>query len=321
MTLSFFSKAQLPDNYTHVDQIVWVVDDIEQVIEKWELLGFNQIISLGLLELPNQKVKGKPIDIKLKMALAKLDKAKVIWIEPISNGNVFSAFKSKHQQGALSLMHRFQDSASFIAEVERLKNLGIPVIQQGTVSLPGGEFEYALMDTYMEGKYTLGLVYGADLHQDLINQSPFDATFTQYAFAVSQAEKVSDFWEKVGFPTIEITHPEVREKRYFGKYHDFAMDLGWQRHGDIVYEWCIPLKPPTVYEDHIEKYGEGIQHLGFQVADIDQAIAQWSSRGFAVSQSGAWGEKDQPGSGRFAYINTDRYGGVAIELLWNFKSD
>lgn len=37
----------------------------------------------------------------------------------------------------------------------------------------------------------------------------------------------------------------------------------------------------------------------------------------SLVQSGAWGEKGKPGSGRFAYADTSAIGGVTIELLWN----
>jgi hypothetical protein len=97
------------------------------------------------------------------------------------------------------------------------------------------------------------------------------------------------------------------------------MNLGWQRFGDIPYEWCIPLKPPTVYEDFIINHGEGLQHLGFNVEDIDEVITAFEAKGFYVVQSGSWGAKGQPGSGRFAYIGTAPVGGVLIELLWNYE--
>lgn len=105
---------------------------------------------------------------------------------------------------------------------------------------------------------------------------------------------------------------------YRGQPADFEMNLGWQRHGNIVYEWCLPLKSPTVYEDHMKEHGEGIQHFGFSVTDIDAVIQDYRAKEFSVSMSGAWGEKNQPGSGRFAYIDLESAGGLTMELLWNY---
>ena len=86
-----------------------------------------------------------------------------------------------------------------------------------------------------------------------------------------------------------------------------------------MYEWISPLKGPTVYEDFMRTHGEGVHHLAFDVKDMDRAIARWERTGFKISQSGAWGDEGKPGSGRFAYVDTDAHGGLSIELLWNYR--
>jgi hypothetical protein len=50
---------------------------------------------------------------------------------------------------------------------------------------------------------------------------------------------------------------------------------------------------------------------------MDAAIAALEKLGAPIVQSGGWGEKGRPGSGRFAYADTSAHGGVTIELLWN----
>ena len=35
--------------------------------------------------------------------------------------------------------------------------------------------------------------------------------------------------------------------------------------------------------------------------------------------SGGWGEEGKPGSGKFAYVDTEEFGGESIELLWSYK--
>jgi hypothetical protein len=86
-----------------------------------------------------------------------------------------------------------------------------------------------------------------------------------------------------------------------------------------VYEWILPLKGPTVYQDHLDRHGEGVHHIAFEVPDLDREIARWNSLGFPFVQGGAWGEKGKRGYGRFAYHSTQALGGTDIELLWNYK--
>ncbi len=140
----------------------------------------------------------------------------------------------------------------------------------------------------------------------------------QYAFAIHDPEPVSAFWHLAGLPEFSLVEPELGNKKYYGKRVDHSLIQGWQRHGDVAYEWCIPVKLPIVYEDHIRKHGEGIQHLAFSVKDMDEVLNDFESRGFVNSMGGTWGEEGREGSGRYEYIDLEEAGGVTMELLWNF---
>jgi len=93
------------------------------------------------------------------------------------------------------------------------------------------------------------------------------------------------------------------------------MLLGWGRGSDVVFEWIQSTVGPNVYEEHLQQRGEGFHHLGFNVTDMDAAIAGLRSRGLEVTMSGGWNVNGH--EGRFAYLDADKHGGVTIELLWN----
>lgn len=319
--ITIASEAQLPEPYKKVDQIIWLVDDIDQVTQGWKNFGFQSISSIQEVKFEENQYRGEHQPFTAKVALGKLGDANVSWIQPNEGNSYFKEYLQEHGAVAFSLVHRFPDLQAYEQEIDRLQQLGIAVVQQGKVHNGDGFVHYSFFDTYEKGDYVLGIMSGPDMHANIPPQAPFDGRFTQYAFATNRPEEVSRFWESIGIPAMNITHSPVWEKRYYGKEHDFDMKLGWQRHGSIVYEWCIPLQEPTVYGDHIEKRGAGIQHVGLNVPDIDAAIRQLTAQGFAVAQSGGWGEKGKPGSGRFAYIDTDRFGGLMVELLWSFKNN
>lgn len=321
LSFAFISKAQLPEPYKKVDQIICLVNDIERVTEGWKKFGFQSISGVQEVEFDDNQFRGKTTDFSAKVALGKLGEADVSWLQPLAGESYFAEYHKQHGSVAFSLVHRFPNVQSYEQEIERLQQAGIEVVQQGKVKFGNEDLHYAFFDTYEKGDYVLGITTGPDIHANIPAQAPFSGKFNQYAFATNRPEEVSLFWESIGIPAMNITHTPVWEKRYYGKEHDFDMKLGWQRHGNVVYEWCIPLKEPTVYSDHIEKRGAGIQHLGLNVPDIDEAIRVLAAQGFAVAQSGGWGDKGKPGSGRFAYIDTDRYGGLMVELLWSFKAN
>jgi methylmalonyl-CoA/ethylmalonyl-CoA epimerase len=205
-------------------------------------------------------------------------------------------------------------------EIARLKALGVGVIADTPID--GGPARLVFFDTAQQGKYALGLIYSpageytGSLAAPAVK--PNARRVSQYAFVVRDMPAVSRYWAHLGLPEMSFTHPKLWDLRYHGKPGDFDANLGWQKHGDVQYEWIQPTKGPTTYMDHMNRYGEGIHHIAFAVPDIDREEAEWSNAGFPTSQSGAWGDRDQPGYGRYAYQDTHGIGGTEVELLWNY---
>jgi catechol 2,3-dioxygenase-like lactoylglutathione lyase family enzyme len=174
------------------------------------------------------------------------------------------------------------------------------------------------MDTAERGKYVVGLTAGRlPTPAETAPPSGFGPRLSQYAVVVRDLDPVAAYWERLGFPVMDVTHPALTDLRYRGQPGAFDQKLGWHRHGTVTWEWIVPLAGPTVYEDFLDQYGEGFHHLAFDVPDMDAAIEAWEAAGFPIVQSGGWGEKGRPGSGRFAYADTTSIGSVTIELLWN----
>jgi len=314
--------SQPKEFYTNVDLIVWVVNDAQVVAEGWKKIGFKSIKDRGKINLSNLTFKGEMAKTEIHLYMAYLGGAKIFWIQPMGGNSAFSEFLRDNGNGVFALMHDVPAQVEVVSEVHRLNNLGVNVLQKGQVMVDGQPLIMTYMQTRKKGKYALGFLHGpTGIFNDYSVNNDLDMVFNQFAFAIkpSSTDKVSDYWEKLGFPPMQVTPSVSWDREYYGKPAEFEMNLGWYRYGEIVYEWCIPLKPPTVYEDHIKKYGEGFQHLGFKVNDMDEAIRYFMDKGFEISMSGGWGEKGKPGSGRFAYVDTESIGGETIELLWNYK--
>jgi len=309
----------VPGHFTYVDQILWVVSDLNNVKSHWERLGFTQMIELDIAQV-DMKISRKRI--KIRLAKANLGGAHVNWIQPLDKTTLFADFQRKHGDGAMSIVHRLSGMTEIAKEVDRLANLGVAILEEIEITTGHGVLHYVLMDTRAEGKYILGYTYGeADLEiaKSLLPDNRHAIKLSQYAFAIRDADKVSDYWYKLGQPAFQISHPELGNPHYYGKPVDHELIQGWQKHGSIDYEWCIPVKPPIVYEDHIKKHGEGIHHLAFSVADMDKVLEDFTSLGYVNSMGGTWGEKGKPGSGWYEYIDMEDAGGVTLELLWSFQ--
>lgn len=313
------AMSQVPEHFKKVDQVIWIVEDVDQVVSEWNKLGFDQVIKLGKVSA-ELKEEGK--SVFLKMATTNLGGAHVVWIQPLKEQSIFSRFQDGYGDGAMSLVHRLISREAQDAEVRRLAGLGVQVVEEVKIDSKKGNITYVLMNTEDEGKYMIGYTYGdlgESLFEGLRSDNLHDLKINQYAFAINDYEPISEFWAKIGQPVFQINRPVLGNTHYYGKPTDHELIQGWQRHGTIAYEWCIPVRPPIVYADHIKIHGEGIHHLAFTVSDMDEVLDDYSSRGFVNSMGGTWGEKRKPGSGRYEYIDLEKSGGVTMELLWSFK--
>ena len=309
--------TEIPDHFKQVDQVLWVVNDLTSTMSHWASLGFNQVIDLDTVDA-NMKIAGKTV--RLRMAKANLGGANITWIQPLEGESVFSGFHGSYGDGAMGLVHRLADNKTLQRELERLSDKGVKVKEEVSIETNRGNFYFVLTDTRDQGKYYLGYTVGDDnvkIMQGLSSENLHNLRLNQYAFAIRDPGPVSVFWHMLGQPEFEINHPELGNTHYYGAIVDHDLNQGWQRHGTIAYEWCIPLKPPIVYDDHIRKHGEGIHHLAYAVDDMDKVLADYRSKGYVISMGGTWGETGKPGSGRYEYVDLENAGGLTMELLWS----
>ncbi len=312
------TRAEVPDLYRKVAGVHWVVNDLDRVKAGWAKLGFPAL-DLGEISASGSYL-GQYGSSRFRLAQARLAGADVLWIQPIETENAFGEHLARNGEGVFSINYAVPTREALEAEVARLGSLGVSVLQRGEVATPAGRITIVHMATAAEGKYVLGLVH--DETPRPASEAPPTAVplkLSQYALVVRSLEKVSAYWEKLGFPKMEITHGPLSDLVYRGQPGKFDQRLGWHRHGTVTWEWIEPLAGPTVYEDFLKEHGEGFHHFAFDVPDIDAAGAFFESHGAPIVQSGAWGEKGKPGSGRFSYAATDAFGGVTTEFLWNLR--
>jgi len=297
------SSTELPDFYKTADRVFWVVDDIDRTVAGWQKLGILQIESK-----PETRHGVRSIVVRL-------GNITVEFIQPLDDTSVFSRYRKQHGQGVMALVHSPPTAEAIEQEVARLGKAGVVVLATGNL----GSGRYTLFDTADKGKYVLGLIIrSADSHI-APEARPDTKKVSQFAFVARDLDQVSKYWSTLGFPEMSFTHPPLWDLRYHGQPGQFDAILGWQRHGNVVYEWIQPTKGPTTYLDHMAKHGEGLHHIAFNVTDIELEKSVWSKAGFPITQSGAWGERDQTGYGRFAYADAHAIGGTEIELLWNYR--
>jgi catechol 2,3-dioxygenase-like lactoylglutathione lyase family enzyme len=178
----------------------------------------------------------------------------------------------------------------------------------------------AFLDTARQGGGTmLGLIDDPDARSGTAHSSDNEyplGEITHFAWVVNDVKKVDAYYTGLGFqPFSNIDHNISLDRIYRGHPGNFEMWLGWNRTGDAPFEWVQQISGPDVYVEYGKKHGEGFHHLGVMVNDMDEAIKLMTARGAPPSQSAAWSARK--GKGRAVYLDTEPYGGVTLELIYD----
>jgi len=309
--------AQLPDYYKTVNRVTWVVGNIDKVRAAWEALGLSGIEEYPNIQLVGQ-YRGKPVTAYAWQITGHLGTLTVDMIQPAeAQANLYTNFLSKHGDGIVSIVHEVPSRQILEQEILRMKGKGVEVLQQVTVRRGDTPVTYTYFDTEPEGKFVLGLVY----REGGMPAAAGRSMISHFCPVVWDAPAVSAYWERLGFPAFPMQHASPRpDSRYKGQTLLLDFEVGYQRHTQFRYEWISPpASPPNIYADFLNKHHrEGIQHIGLLVEDLAKSIAAYEKLGYKVHQSGAWGDVGKPGSGQYAYMDTDLAGGISVELVHGY---
>ena len=101
---------------------------------------------------------------------------------------------------------------------------------------------------------------------------------------------------------------------YYGETVGYRGKRAFAQMGDIMLELIGLIDGQTIQADFMEKRGEGLHHLGFEIDDLKECMAEAQRRGLIITQS----FMREDGSG-FAYFNSDTTGGLIIEVVQKMK--
>jgi methylmalonyl-CoA/ethylmalonyl-CoA epimerase len=146
-------------------------------------------------------------------------------------------------------------------------------------------------------------------------QDPGLKKVIQVAIVVRDIEATSKRWSEVlgmPVPPIHTTRPGHEVKVvYRGKPSEGQAKLTFFNLGQVVLELIEPVGEGTSWKEFLDKKGEGVQHLGFQVVDPDKATQALEQEGMPVLHRGRYDSDD----GTYIYVDSQKALGVVIELL------
>ncbi|HET7840604.1 MAG TPA: VOC family protein [Terriglobia bacterium] len=142
----------------------------------------------------------------------------------------------------------------------------------------------------------------------------------QVGWVVKDLDPVVNYWQMLGLRDIHRSgNLDSMTVLYHGKKTSLKVKMAFADIGGVQIEWIQPVEGHGLYDEFLNKHGDGVQHLAYRMptpAVMDQQIHYFSGRNVEVVQSGTW--KAQNGEGRFAYLDTaPRGGNITVELMYN----
>lgn len=104
----------------------------------------------------------------------------------------------------------------------------------------------------------------------------------------------------------------VQELTYRGQPGKYSMKLGLSFSGSMMWEIVQPVTGPNIYEEFLEKHGEGIHHVAFGCNNVPWAdrLKAFKDHGYELIQSGVW-----QGRVPYAYFETEADTTTTIEIF------
>ena len=100
-------------------------------------------------------------------------------------------------------------------------------------------------------------------------------------------------------------------RRYHDKEGDFDALIALYDFANIQIELIEPLGGSNIWQEFLDRHGDGIHHIRFTVDDHDGAIEEMAEKGIKVSQSG---DSLTPGL-RWTYFDSEPELGFIFEQL------
>ncbi len=132
---------------------------------------------------------------------------------------------------------------------------------------------------------------------------------TQVGVVVKNVEKVVHRLGELGIgPFEKMVLPPEREEYFRNKRMYAEFDIRGTRMGNVQLELIQPLEGDSPHKEFLETKGEGIQHVMYQVDNLEETVKELTDKGVEVLLRAKF-----PGGGGVAYIDLG-VSNIVVEL-------
>jgi len=139
--------AQLPFQVTAVNQVGFVVRDIDKAMEAYWRVGVGpwRVYTYGAPLVKNITYRGRPGTWRFRIALASVGGFSLELIQPLSGESIYSEFLERHGEGGIQHLGIVVENLDRV--VEEARRSGYEVIQSGQGHGVRGDGKFAYLST------------------------------------------------------------------------------------------------------------------------------------------------------------------------------
>ena len=302
----------LNKSFSTLDHVGIVVENLDMAVKHFEYLGIGPFVSLTCnTAITHDKSDGhSTYDRSVsETRQAALGPANIQLIQPSSKNSFWREFLETKGEGIAHM--------SFVVDnIEREEEI---LVRNGLVSV--------YHDKFQEGGGVAGFetrLFGGTL-MELVQLEPEShfggerarvpySGFHHVGFVVRDMDAIVRYYESLGFGPFKPLNlrGERTEASQYGKpvsnrkLRNSGTHIGSTK---VELEFLQPVENAPVQEEFLNRRGEGANHLGFKVADVDSEAAKLETKGFRAIYTTTFssGTKSK-------YLDVGKTGGLLFEF-------
>ena len=276
----------MSQSFSSITQIGIIVPDAKQTAENLlKHLGWHPACTRETMRIPGRTYHGADEDFACSMIFYQLPGIEIELIEPLTGRSCWSDYMAQHGSGIHHLLFDLTDSTT---SIEALSRHGIEIEQRGR-ALPYGEHAFwAYVTSQSQLGFTMELTNRSEHPSDYSAPPAIDGPFSQLlgvGVTVRNLESTARAWRDV----LEWT-PNAPSGRICGSL--YRGEASFSLSGSMTYrlpalavELVRPVSGASAAQDYLDKHGEGIYCLIFEVQS-KAAVQDLVDLGISVLEQG-----------------------------------
>ncbi|MEM3112500.1 MAG: VOC family protein [Candidatus Anstonellales archaeon] len=140
---------------------------------------------------------------------------------------------------------------------------------------------------------------------------------SQIGIVVRDMKKAVEYYTSIFGIGPFLTYEFIPEKHWYMEEPSYLkLMMGKAMWGNFELELIQPLEGKSFHKEFLEKYGEGIQHLGFNISNYDEMFEKFKSAGFKPVMRAETYIEIYKGFLRATYFDTRHITGIMFEIIW-----